>query len=57
MIHENFNVRNQVTSEMQRKEVAVMLIMLTKFESYTCLQTMKNKEITLNSQNNLWQTR
>lgn len=34
MIHQNFNVRSQVTSEIQMEEVVVMS---TKLESYTML--------------------
>lgn len=40
----NFNVRNQVTSEIKRKEVGVMY---TKLEIYIYLQIMFSKEITI----------
>lgn len=40
----NFNVRNQVTSEIKRKEVGVMY---TKLEIYVYLQIMFSKEITI----------
>lgn len=39
-----FNVRNQVTSEIKRKEVGVMY---TKLEIYINLQIMFSKEITI----------
>lgn len=40
----NFNVRNQVTSEIKRKEVGVMY---TKLEIYIYLQIMFSIEITI----------